>query len=483
MRNKKTNYKNLILKTIISIMIVFMLFPPVFAAKDNCVDLTSQLTYNTNTSKWAGSILDDNYMSYWWINSSAYKYIQLECNEYVKYIYVCYIFKPSQLAIQTSEDGETWTDIAYETNDEFYHVTYTFDTPAKFIRIKGTEESVGKFGVCEVKAYSEGILPSNVQSWLPAYKNPDMLIFSAHPDDEAVFFAGLIPYYSSEKGKKVQMVYMAVSAEYRHSEVLNYLWNMHQNRLPIYGGFPDVYDMDSYSYTKSVWGEQKTIDFMVSTIREKKPDVVVSHDIKGEYGHGAHMFTALCLQKAVELAADPEYHTESFEQFGVHQVKKLYLHLYGENQIYLDVLDTPLEEFDGQTAIEVAKEGILQYASQLMFEVVRVHDETSPFSCYRYGLAYTSVGYDTASNDMFENVDPLPTATPAPTNSPTPYITAEPTVRTSPTPVYSAEREPDEKVNINKNWITIISAVLLIILVLFLIIILLLKRSSSKAKH
>ena len=481
MINSKKKYLNLIIKTIISAMIVFMLFVPVSASDNESQDLTDMLSYKTNSGSWAGSIVDDNYMSYWYTKNAAYKYIQLECSEYIKYLYVCYIFKPSQLAIQTSYDGKTWIDIAYETSDEFYHVTYTLENPAKMIRIKGTEESVGKFGICEVKAYAEGGLPDEAQTWLPAYDSPDMMIFSAHPDDEAVFFAGLLPYYSAE-GKKIQMVYMAVSADYRHSEVLNYLWSMHQNHLPIYAGFPDVYDMDSYSYTKSVWGKQKTIDYMVSIIREKKPEVIVSHDIDGEYGHGAHMFTALCLQEAVALAADPEYHTESYAKYGTHQIKKLYLHLYDENKIYLGGLDTPLDEFGGLTAIEISKQNISHYASQLMFQVVRVHDETSPFSCYRYGLAYTSVGYDTKMNDMFENVGPdptaVPTASPEPTSSPTPTPTIAPTITTSVSLIVYAEPESESPVHINKNTIIII----LVLSALFFLSIILIRLHIDKSK-
>ena len=79
---------------------------------------------------------------------------------------------------------------------------------------------------------------------------------------------------------------------------------------------------------------------------------------------------------------------------------------------------------------------LLQYASQLRHQVVRIHGDESDFSCYNYGLAYTTVGYDTEGTDMFENIEPEPTATPEPTYTPAP--TAAPTL--SPTLYAEATR-------------------------------------------
>ena len=411
-------------------MMTMVVFAALFIdakADEQSNDLTENAQLETNNGMSAKAVGDDDYLSYWYTNKAEGKYLEISSAQPVKYLYVAYAFKPSEVVIQTSADGSEWVDFAHEYNNEYYHVTYTFDTPCYYIRIKGAEGSVEKFGIVEAKIFSEGMLPDYVQQWNPTYEHADMLIFAAHTDDEAVFFSGIIPYYAGELGKKVTTVYMTASDPTRRSEALNYQWTMHQTNLPLFAYFEDV-GGDSYSYVRARWSEEKTLNYMVSVIRQLKPDVIVSHDIyNGEYGHGAHIYTAMSILKAVELANDPEYHPESYETYGTHEVKKLYLHLYDENQIHMDVFDEPLEEYDGLTAIEAAEIGILQYASQLKWQVVRVHDDTSPTSCYLYGLAYTTVGYDTESKDMFENIQPDPTPTPEPTYTPAPP-TETPTV-------------------------------------------------------
>lgn len=474
----KNNAEKIIKRTIILTMIVFALFSPFAYADELSTDLTEDATNETNNNMSADLATDDYYRSYWYTNNAANRYLQIQSDELIKYLYVAYAFKPTELVIQTSQDGAGWEDIVFESGNEYYHITYTFDTPCKFIRIMGTPQSQGKFGIVEYKIFSQGTLPEYVQIWQPAYEDVDMLIFSAHPDDEAVFFSGLIPYYAGEMDKNVAVVYMTSNDPTRRSEALNYQWAMHQTNLPLFAYFEDVFEEDAYGYTRSRWGEQKTIDYMVNVIREKQPEVIVSHDLGGEYGHGNHMFTAVCLLKAVELANDPNYHLESYEQFGLHETKKLYLHLYEENQIHMTVFDEPLDEYDGMSAIEAAQVGILQYASQLRHGVVKVHGTESEYSCYDYGLAYTTVGYDTKDNDMFENTEPESTPTAESTSTPVPTPTAEVT----PIAGSTASAEPSESsiMNLGETPTMIITLVAGIILLVCIIFIIILARKLSK---
>ena len=473
---KNNNNFKIVAKTIILSMIVFVVFTSIVYAQDSSKNLTNTAVYTVNNQSWAGSTVDDNYQSYWYTNNAANKYFRIESSEPIKYLYVCYAFKPSELVIQTSIDGREWEDIYYEESDEFYHVTYTFDVPTKLIRILGTQTSEGKFGVVEFKVFSDGILPDYIQIWEPSYDTVDMLIFSAHPDDEAVFFSGLIPYYSGEMDKRVAVVYMTASDPCRRSEALNYQWAMHQTHLPIFAYFEDVYEEFTYNYTRSRWGEENTLNYLVSIIREKKPEVIVSHDLNGEYGHGNHIYTAKCLLEAVELANDSEYHPESADTFGIHEVKKLYLHLYPDNQIHMDVFDEPIDEYDGLTAIEIAQVGILQYASQLKYQVVRVHDTESEFSCYDYGLAYTTVGFDTEGNDMFENTIPEPTPTLEPSRTPIPSVALTPALSPATTLV---NNNFDFNISKTSSLLISITAGIIFIGCIILIILLLTKKRGK----
>ena len=71
-------------------------------------------------------------------------------------------------------------------------------------------------------------------------------------------------------------------------------------------------------------------------IRRYRPDVVVSHDVNGEYGHGAHRVCAdvalYCVQNCMRLDVE----SESAAEYGLWTVQKLYLHLYGDDPLELD---------------------------------------------------------------------------------------------------------------------------------------------------
>jgi len=143
----------------------------------------------------------------------------------------------------------------------------------------------------------------------------------------------------------------------------------------------------------------------------------------------------------------------------------------------MDVFDEPLDEYDGLTAIEAAQVGIQQYASQLKYSVVRVHDRESEFSCYNYGLAYTTVGYDKKNNDMFENIDIEPTPTVEPTSTPKPTVKATAMI----TPTSTAISSSGSNISISNISIIVICIIsgLVLIAVIFLIVTIVKKQKKS----
>ena len=136
-------------------------------------------------------------------------------------------------------------------------------------------------------------------------------------------------------------------------------------------------------------------------IKTYRPEVMVTHDVDGEYGHGAHRLCADAALRCVPAAAEGE---------NAWQVKKLYLHLYKENQILMDWRQ-PLDAFDGKTALDVAKAAFKFHRSQqggsatykgkkYVFAV----EDKGVFNNAKFGLAYTTVGTDVIGGDMFENI-------------------------------------------------------------------------------
>ena len=89
-----------------------------------------------------------------------------------------------------------------------------------------------------------------------------------------------------------------------------------------------------------------------------------------------------------------------------------YVALYKENAVVMD-WDAPMAAFGGLTGYEVAVNMYAFHTSQQnagqknekgVFEVFRVEDRESDYSCYRFGLAFSAVGEDVYKNDFFENI-------------------------------------------------------------------------------
>ncbi len=290
--------------------------------------------------------------------------------------------------------------------------------------------------IAEVTLYSGGTLPDGVYDWQPPVKKADLLVVSAHCDDELLFFGGTIPYYAGERGYQVQVVYMANGERARVDEALNGLWHAGVRNAPVFLPLKDVYT-ETLRLALINWNEETTTRLLAEQIRRFQPEVIVTHDLNGEYGHGAHMATATCMVNALPLAADASFDPDTVRTFGVWQAQKLYLHLYPENTIKMD-WNQPLAAFGGKTALEVANESYHMHVSQLDY-----HSNVfigGDFSSTDFGLEYSAVGLDAAKNDFFEHIDPAHLSNyVAPTPSPSPVATAVPT--STPIPVESTEME------------------------------------------
>lgn len=256
--------------------------------------------------------------------------------------------------------------------------------------------------ICDVYTFTEGKTPEWVQKWNPPYDTADMLLMPTHADDELIFFGGTIPYYAGEKGLKVQVVYMTHhwGEPYRPHEALNALWAGGLTAYPVMGKFPDIYST-SLEHAKTVFNYESVIGYNVEMIRRFKPKIIIAHDLKGEYGHGAHMINSNALTEALEISKDSDIYPESAEKYGVWDVPKTYLHLYGENKVKMN-WDIPLEYFDGKTAYEMAVHAFSFHVSQQKWYSVK--KDAGVYDCQAFGLYRTTVGDDTGFNDFLENI-------------------------------------------------------------------------------
>ncbi len=89
----------------------------------------------------------------------------------------------------------------------------------------------------------------------------------------------------------------------REHEKLDGLWADGLRNYPVSGDCPDIY-ADTLKQAQGQHDMEEVTGFLVEQIRRFRPQVVVTHDLNGEYGHGFHMLTAKAVTEAVEKAEE-----------------------------------------------------------------------------------------------------------------------------------------------------------------------------------
>lgn len=260
----------------------------------------------------------------------------------------------------------------------------------------------GGMRISDIRIFGDGELPEDVQVWNPPVEEADIMLIVAHADDEILFLGGIIPTYAVERQAELQVVYMAEfwsTAKVREHEKLDGLWTAGLKNYPVCGNFRDVYSKDIQTAEKQ-YSFDDMVEYLTGEIRRCKPQVIVTHDKNGEYGHGFHMLTSKAVVTAVEAAVDETAYKKSTEVYGVWDVPKTYLHLYEENKIRLD-LRKPIDAMGGRTALEIATDAYKKHVSQ-QWCWFYVSDDYE-YSCADFGLYRTKVGLD-SGNDLLEHI-------------------------------------------------------------------------------
>ena len=397
-----------------------------FAAEAN--DITEDCKFKVCSSGRKYTLMTDKkYTSYWESNKIKTPWIAITAPEGkpIAGLYVCFGNMPESWEIQTSDDGKDWFT-AVPGDTRFLHAYVALPQPAQHVRLAVTSEKKTALRINDLFVLSEGDLPDWVQVWQPTEEKADILFLSTHPDDELIFFGGAIPTYAVEQQRKVVVAYFTRSNTTRSSELLNGLWHMGVRTYPVIGNFKDSYAKNLKAAYKTAGGKGKVNEWIVGLYRQYKPEVVVTQDTNGEYGHKQHMMIAEAAQNCIALAANEDEFTASTIAYGTWQVKKLYLHLYPENQITFD-WTVPLKSMNGATGIELAEEAYTLHKTQAS-SGMSVTETGTKYDNRVFGLAFTTVGEDVRKDDFLENIYDAPgsydaaannvEATPAPTEVP-----------------------------------------------------------------
>lgn len=386
---------------------------PVFAAPKE-EENAALLANSSSASNPAGlaALYDGKFSKGWKSKSEGSLAVTFSLS--VRYVYVEWLEIPVDLLLEYTPDGENWVSLPAETL--FLHQLYTLP-PCMGVRFG----SKAGLNIGELYAY-RATLPAFVEQWqLPG--KADLLLLSAHPDDEVIYMGGILPT-ARELGKEAMVVYLTDGNKNRRHEALHCLWHAGVRYYPVFGPFPDI-KTDSLAAQEKAFGREKTVDFLRDCLNTYKPDVLVTHDFNGEYGHGAHRLAASAAVEAVGKAREA----------GGHSVQKTYIHLYKQNAVTFNWRE-PLTFFGGKTAFQIAEEAFLKHESQQVWGF-KVRD-SGKYNNAKYGLYDSTVGYSKLG--LFEGVvkpepTPSPTPVPTPTLKPTPVPTPTPTPTLASTPV------------------------------------------------
>ena len=371
------------------------------ASAQTAQDITARCLVRDGQKKALANVTDGSYESSWSAyGDKARLVITAPEGETIHGVYLQFYNYACAFDVQVKGGDGKWQTVS-SCETDYLNGYAALETGAQEVRIRPRKNN-DRLAVAEVHALGEGDVPAWVQRWQPPHEKADLLLISAHPDDEVLFMGGTIPYYAGERGMAVQVAYLVPATPYRKLELLDGLWLCGDTHYPDIGAFPDRFSMSaSGMYKQDGWSEAAVLRHMVGLYRRYQPDVVVTHDVNGEYGHGAHRVAADTAQKAVSLAADAAFQHRNLKYAQPWEIKKLYLHLYEEGALRMD-WRVPLEAFGGKTAFDMAEAAFQCHVSQLDTEY-KVED-FGPYDNAKFGLAHSAVGEDAEKNDFFENI-------------------------------------------------------------------------------
>lgn len=376
-------------------LLILLLVLPVAAMAEAAEDITNEcIVNNREYNKFAPDDLRDrDYITFY--SGSAVTINAPEGKKIGAVEIKWRTITPPAAIVKVQQKGQ-WVEVLRQGPD--YATQYLeLPEPQSTVRIVPQK---GKIELCEITVLTPGEAPDYVQRWREPPEKIDLMLFSTHPDDEVLWFGGLLPYYAGEMKKDVLVINAVYAHYYRRQELLAALWTCGVDIYPVMLGYPNQQDTVAEIIREWEVKNRQPKDKCVALLRQYKPDVVMLHDINGEYGHTAHITFSWLGRQAVERAGNAAEHPASAKEWGVWEVPKTYIHLYEENQLRMD-WKQPLTAFGGKTGLEVAAEGFACHATQQ--ERWRMQDG-GEYDNALFGLWRTQVGQDVLKTDLFENI-------------------------------------------------------------------------------
>lgn len=397
---------------ILSLVIIFFAVSLVFCTNANASTKASEITKYCSFTASSNNInfknaKDNSYKTEWISEKSSSRYVDItvSSSHEIGGIYLLWDRMPKKWELQVKENDNSWTKIN-ESGEEVYLVQYIrvpeqYKSYNNFRLLMAPTSTSSEVNIAEIDIYTPGEPPYFAPEW-QSRDRVDLLTIVSHPDDEDLYM-GVPPPTYTDQGYECATVYMTFgdkSSSVRRYEALESAWRLGNKYYPTRGNFRDVKRITKEEMME-IWGLDETISFIVEQIRKYKPSVIVTHDVNGEYGHGAHKLTMYATSLAFDYAGDPNRYPASFQKYGTWQPGKLYIHLYDSNKLNTMSLTTKLNSFGGSTVLKVVDEAYKRHDSQLPGRSLPVDGR---YDMRKFGLYDTKLGPDSSHDTMFENV-------------------------------------------------------------------------------
>ena len=392
-------------KTAAAVIVLVLALLDLCACAETAEDITSRCRFTAGSGRKTFAYCKDrNYSSYWKTNNGDTAYVQVAVpeGETASGVMVQWYEHPHAWGVQVLDENGEWTDAGH-TEGLFLADYLPLPEGTTEFRVANAPGEKRHFNLSELRIYGAGTRPPEAQAWEPSAEKADLMLLVAHADDEVLWFGGALPTYAGQEGKVCQVCVLVPSMPYRRLELLDSLWTCGVRQYPVWGNLRDAFAATLEKQYKK-WNRGQIYAMVTGWIRRFRPDVLLTHDIYGEYGHGAHRVCADAVMKCLKSAADRKKYRKSAKEYGVWDVPKCYIHLYDKNVVDMDWRQ-PLDAFGGKTSFEVAEDGFRCHLSQ---QSTRYHvEDWGPWDNSLFGLYRSLVGEDELKNDFFEHIEQL----------------------------------------------------------------------------